>query len=140
MNLLIEFHEDRTINVASKVKNAPPIGSHVFQANFHEDRKINMASRPFNEKGPPPGSHFFQPVSRVKNASPLGSHVFQANVTIFNLIQDIIEANPLTKFHEDWTINVASRELTRQMLTPRNSQRTRDNAQWTTKGDHQSSP
>ncbi|KAH3821407.1 hypothetical protein DPMN_123171 [Dreissena polymorpha] len=33
MNLLTEFYEDRTINVASRVKNAPPLGSHVFQAN-----------------------------------------------------------------------------------------------------------
>ncbi|KAH3721385.1 hypothetical protein DPMN_064308 [Dreissena polymorpha] len=32
---------------------------------------------------------------------PLGSHVFQENVTIFELIQDIIETNLLTKFHED---------------------------------------
>ncbi|KAH3827651.1 hypothetical protein DPMN_129591 [Dreissena polymorpha] len=44
-----------------------------------------------------------------KNAPPLGSHVFQANIIIFELIQDIIETNLLTKFHEDWTINVASR-------------------------------
>ncbi|KAH3731027.1 hypothetical protein DPMN_057032 [Dreissena polymorpha] len=28
------FHEDRTVNVASRVKNAPPRGSHVFQANI----------------------------------------------------------------------------------------------------------
>ncbi|KAH3868131.1 hypothetical protein DPMN_031271 [Dreissena polymorpha] len=45
---------------------------------------------------------------------------------------DIIETNLLIKFHEDCTINVASRELTRQMLTPHNEQRT--------KGDHKSSP
>ncbi|KAH3733959.1 hypothetical protein DPMN_040398 [Dreissena polymorpha] len=62
MNLLIKFHEDRTIN----------------------------------DKCP-----------------ALGSHVFQANVTIFELIQDIIETNLLTKVHEHWTINVASRVLTR---------------------------
>ena len=49
----------------------------------------------------------------MKNAPPLGGHVFQANVTIFELIQDIIETNLLTKFHEDSTINVASRVLTR---------------------------
>ncbi|KAH3800385.1 hypothetical protein DPMN_154018 [Dreissena polymorpha] len=132
MNLLTKFHEDWTINVASRVKNAPPLGSHVFQAQsgtnllskFHEDRKINVASRVLTRKNaPPPGGHVFQPTgiifkltinvaSRVKNAPPLGSHVFQANVTIFKLIQDIIETNLLTKFHEDWTINVASRELT----------------------------
>ncbi|KAH3746639.1 hypothetical protein DPMN_181049 [Dreissena polymorpha] len=51
---------------------------------------------------------------------------FQANVTIFELIQDIIETNLLTKFHEDWTINVASRELTRQMLTAHDARRTMD--------------
>ncbi|KAH3890321.1 hypothetical protein DPMN_014397 [Dreissena polymorpha] len=33
INLLTKFHEDRTINVASIVKNAPPLRSHVFQAN-----------------------------------------------------------------------------------------------------------
>ncbi|KAH3776943.1 hypothetical protein DPMN_178377 [Dreissena polymorpha] len=33
MNLLTEFHEDRTIKVASRVKNAPPLGGHVFKAN-----------------------------------------------------------------------------------------------------------
>ncbi|KAH3737884.1 hypothetical protein DPMN_044482 [Dreissena polymorpha] len=41
---------------------------------------------------------------------PIESHVFQANIIIFELIQNIIETNLLTKFHEDWTINVASRE------------------------------
>ncbi|KAH3842259.1 hypothetical protein DPMN_115756 [Dreissena polymorpha] len=102
-NLLIKFHEDRKINVASRV-----LTSHVFQPtgiifeifqdiigmnlltkfhedwtiNFHEDQTINVASR-------------------KKNAPPLGSHVFQANITIFELIQDIIEINLLTKFHED---------------------------------------
>ncbi|KAH3814151.1 hypothetical protein DPMN_142643 [Dreissena polymorpha] len=98
MNILTKFHEDRKINVASRVKNAPPHGSHVFQANiiifkpiqdinetniltkFHEDWTINVASR-------------------VKNAPPFGSHVFQANTKL------------LTKFHEEWTINVASRVL-----------------------------
>ncbi|KAH3799471.1 hypothetical protein DPMN_153079, partial [Dreissena polymorpha] len=93
-NLLTMFHKDRKINVASRVltrKNAPPpwrpyiIGMNLL-TKFHEDRTINVASR-------------------VKNAPPLGSHVFQANVTIFELIQDIIETNLLTKVHEDWTIN-----------------------------------
>ncbi|KAH3849159.1 hypothetical protein DPMN_091555 [Dreissena polymorpha] len=115
-------------------KNAPPLGSHIFQANvtifkfiqdiigtnlltkFHEDQKIHVASR----------------VLTRKNAPPLGSHVFQANVTIFELIQDIVETNLLIKFHEDWTINVDSRELTRQMLTAHDARRT--------KGDHKSSP
>ncbi|KAH3772936.1 hypothetical protein DPMN_174283 [Dreissena polymorpha] len=128
-------------------KNAPPLCSH-----FHEDRKINVASRVLTRKNAPPhGGHVFHPTgiifelvqdiigmnlltkfyedqtitvaSRVKNALPLGSYIFQANVTIFELIQDIIETNLLTKFHEDWTIYVASRELTRQILTPHNEQK-----------------
>ncbi|KAH3715914.1 hypothetical protein DPMN_058630 [Dreissena polymorpha] len=149
MNLLTNFHEDWTINVASRVhieKKAPPLGSHVFQAKvtifkviqgisgtnlltkFHEDRKINVAYR---EKCPTPGGHVFQPTS-----------------IIFKLVQDFIGINLLSKFHEDQTINVASRvknapplgshtinvasiELTSQLLTPHNARRT--------KGDHKSS-
>ncbi|KAH3890882.1 hypothetical protein DPMN_014972 [Dreissena polymorpha] len=142
-NLLSKFHEDRKINVASRVltrKNAPPPGGHVFQPTgiifeliqniigmnllikFYEDQTINVASRVL--------TRFYYSHIR-KNAPPLGSHVFQANVTIFELIQDIIKTNLLTKFHEDWTINVACRELTRQMLTPHNGRRT--------KSDHESS-
>ncbi|KAH3741566.1 hypothetical protein DPMN_048291 [Dreissena polymorpha] len=60
-----------------------------------------------------------------KNAPPLGSH-------------DIIETNLLTKFHEDWAINVVSRVFTRQMLTPHKGRRTTHDAQ-RTKGDHKSS-
>ncbi|KAH3876092.1 hypothetical protein DPMN_039372, partial [Dreissena polymorpha] len=107
-------------------KNAPPLSSHVFQANattfelikniietnllnkFHEDWTIHVTSR-------------------VKNAPPPGGH--KSNQT-----------NLRTKFHEDWTINVAratdklplnvaSRELTRQMLTPHNGRRTTDKRQ-----------
>ncbi|KAH3873121.1 hypothetical protein DPMN_036347 [Dreissena polymorpha] len=103
-------------------KNAPPPGSHVFQptgiifelvqdiigmnllTKFHEDRTVNVASRVLTR-------FYYSHIRKI--APPLGSHVFQANIIIFNLIQDIIETNLLTKFHEDWTINVASRVLTR---------------------------
>ncbi|KAH3783175.1 hypothetical protein DPMN_161104 [Dreissena polymorpha] len=163
MNFLTKFHEDWTINVASRVKHSPPLGSHVFQANitifeliqdiiktnlltiFHEDWTINVASRVL----PRVLTRFYyshiqyvfvkhnlaqtnQPTDQQtgqkqyvphyysgghKNAPPLGSHVFQANITIFKLIQVFNETNLLTKFYEDWTINVASRVLIRQMLT-----------------------
>ncbi|KAH3716576.1 hypothetical protein DPMN_059300 [Dreissena polymorpha] len=93
MNLMTKFHEDQTVNVASRVltrfyysyirKNAPPLGSHIG-----------------NKYG------LYRVLTR-KNAPHLCSHVFQANVTIYQLIQDI-KTNLLTKFHEDWTINVAS--------------------------------
>ncbi|KAH3719748.1 hypothetical protein DPMN_062619 [Dreissena polymorpha] len=100
-------------------------------------------------------------VLTMKNAPPPGGHVFQPTGTIFELIQDIIETNLLTKFNGDQTINVASRVLTwknapppgpffflhfpiyrtinmasrmltRQMLTPHNTRRT--------KGVNKSSP
>ncbi|KAH3877948.1 hypothetical protein DPMN_001828 [Dreissena polymorpha] len=103
-NPLTKFHEDRKINVASRVltrKNAPPPGSHMnLLTKFHEDRTLNVTSRVL--------TRFYYSHIR-KNAPPLGSHFFQANIIIFELIQDIIETNLLTKFHEDWTINVASR-------------------------------
>ncbi|KAH3751316.1 hypothetical protein DPMN_185869 [Dreissena polymorpha] len=98
MNLLTKFHEDRTINVASRVKNAPPFGSHVFQANtnlptkFHEDWTINVAAR----------------VLTRKTAPPPGGHVFSLIWTIFELVRDINETNVLTKFHDDWAKIVTS--------------------------------
>ncbi|KAH3888759.1 hypothetical protein DPMN_012799 [Dreissena polymorpha] len=49
---------------------------------------------------------------------PLGGHVFPPTGTIFELIQDIIGTNHLTKFHDDRTINVASRVLTRKNAPP----------------------
>ncbi|KAH3872378.1 hypothetical protein DPMN_035594 [Dreissena polymorpha] len=39
---------------------------------------------------------------------------FQQTRTIFKLIQDIIRTNFLTKFHEDWIINVTFRDMTRK--------------------------
>ncbi|KAH3799546.1 hypothetical protein DPMN_153156 [Dreissena polymorpha] len=56
--------------------------------------------------------------TRKKNAPTLGSHVFQAKDTIFELIQDIIGTNHLSKFHEDQKINVASRVLTMKNAMP----------------------
>ncbi|KAH3888858.1 hypothetical protein DPMN_012900 [Dreissena polymorpha] len=51
MNLLTHFHEDRTINVTLRVKNAPPLGSHTnLLTKFHEDWTINVASRVLTSK------------------------------------------------------------------------------------------
>ncbi|KAH3775846.1 hypothetical protein DPMN_177255 [Dreissena polymorpha] len=161
INLLSKFHDNWTINVASRVKNAPPLSSHVFQAKvtifkliqdiiginlltkFHEDQVLTRKNAPL------PGGHVFQPtgiifelfqdINRInlltkfhevldwtinvasrpykKNAPTLGSHVFQAKVTIFEVIQYRIRKNLLSKFHEDRKINVASRVLTRNKST-----------------------
>ncbi|KAH3708116.1 hypothetical protein DPMN_067555 [Dreissena polymorpha] len=92
-------NEDWTINVSSRVKYAPPLGSHVFQAKvtifeliqdisetnllskFHKDSKINVVSR----------------VLTRKNAPPPGGHVFQQTGIIFELVKDIIVIDLLTK-------------------------------------------
>ncbi|KAH3711497.1 hypothetical protein DPMN_071166 [Dreissena polymorpha] len=47
-----------------------------------------------------------------KTAPPPGSHVFQRNGTSFKLSQHFTGTNVLTKFHEDWTINVTPRVKT----------------------------
>ncbi|KAH3769930.1 hypothetical protein DPMN_171209 [Dreissena polymorpha] len=95
------------------------------RSKFHEDREKKWPLVLTRKNAPTPGGHVFQPTGIIfelvqdtsiiginlltkKNAPPLGSHIFQANT------------NLLIKFHEDWQINVASRELTRQMLTPHN--------------------
>ncbi|KAH3709400.1 hypothetical protein DPMN_068862 [Dreissena polymorpha] len=49
---------------------------------------------------------------------PTGGHVFQATGTTFELVQNIIGTNLLTKFHDDRTINMASRVLTRKNAPP----------------------
>ncbi|KAH3812211.1 hypothetical protein DPMN_140635 [Dreissena polymorpha] len=77
-NLLTKFHEDWTINVASR--DAPPL--------FHDDRKINVTSKVLTRKNaPPPVFHEDRTINVAsrENAPPLGSHDFQANVTIFEL-------------------------------------------------------
>ncbi|KAH3806505.1 hypothetical protein DPMN_134825 [Dreissena polymorpha] len=134
MNLLTKCKQGFTIAILIHIrKNAPPLGSHVFQTNVTIFKLIPDIIKVLTRKNAPsPGGHVFQPTGITfklvqhiigmnlltkNNASPLGSHVFQANVTIFKLIQDIIEINLPTKFHEDWTINVSSRVLTRRTLT-----------------------
>ncbi|KAH3863219.1 hypothetical protein DPMN_026199 [Dreissena polymorpha] len=138
MNLLTKFHEDRTLNVASREK-CPAPGGHAFKATktmfeliqdmigtnlltkFHDDRKINVTSIVLTRKiAPPPWWPYIIEMNLLteKNAPPLRGHVFQVNVTIFQLIQDIIKTNLLTIFHQDWTINVASRVLTRKNVLP----------------------
>ncbi|KAH3704934.1 hypothetical protein DPMN_079996 [Dreissena polymorpha] len=134
-NLVTKFHEDRTINVGSRVltrQNAPPPGCHVFQPTgtifefvqdiigtnlnkFHDDSRkhiirTNLVTK-FHE------NRTINLASRVdqeglkgpkKNAPYPGSHVFQQPGTIFKIVQDIIGTILVTKFHEDQTINVAS--------------------------------
>ncbi|KAH3735667.1 hypothetical protein DPMN_042202 [Dreissena polymorpha] len=95
-----------------------------FLTKFHEDGTINVASRVFTNKshlsnqvqGCSPEIQRNLPVlcSPRLNTLEAISLVFPPTGTIFKLIQDIIGTNHLTKFHDDRTINVASRVLTRK--------------------------
>ncbi|KAH3859769.1 hypothetical protein DPMN_102592 [Dreissena polymorpha] len=52
------------------------------------------------------------------NSPPPGWHVSQATGTILELVQDRIGAILLNKLHDNWTLNVASRVLTRKNAQP----------------------
>ncbi|KAH3796144.1 hypothetical protein DPMN_149711 [Dreissena polymorpha] len=132
------FHDDRTINLASRVKNAPPpdiIGTNLL-TKFHEDRKIKVASKDFTMQSLKASSinnfisHDYN-ITRVlkmfyyshiwKNAPPLGDHFHKdwtINVASRVLTRKMpcpcIRTNLITKFHDNRTINVASRVLTRK--------------------------
>ncbi|KAH3796867.1 hypothetical protein DPMN_150444 [Dreissena polymorpha] len=70
----------------------------------HEDWAKNVSSRLFT---------FFLIYTSVhieKTSPPRGGHVFSLITTIFKVNQDIHKTNVLTKFHDDWTKNVTSRE------------------------------
>ncbi|KAH3749368.1 hypothetical protein DPMN_183865 [Dreissena polymorpha] len=151
-NVLTKCHEDLTKNVTSRVcicfhyihieKTAPPPGGHVFSqiwtifelvqdinktnvlTKFHDDWAKIVTSRVFTRNiAPSPGGHVFH---WTKTIFELNQHIIKTNIlTNFKLRRGIIGTNVLTKFHEDWTINVASRVFTRQMLTT-DAQRTTD--------------
>ncbi|KAH3823553.1 hypothetical protein DPMN_125360 [Dreissena polymorpha] len=112
-----------------ELKNAPPTGSHVFSpiwtifelvrdinktnvlTNFHDDWAKIVTSRVFTRKtAPPTGRHVFQ---RSGTTFELNQHIIKTNIlTNFELDRDFIGTKLLTKFHEDRTINVASRVFT----------------------------
>ncbi|KAH3847762.1 hypothetical protein DPMN_090093 [Dreissena polymorpha] len=143
-NVLTKFHENWAKNVTSRVftcfhyihieKNAPATGSHVFSpiwtifelvrdtnntnvlTNFHDDWAKIVTSRVFTRKtAPPTGGHVFQPTGTTFE---LNQHIIKTNIlTNFELDRDFMGTKLLTKFHEDRTINVASRVFTNQMWT-----------------------
>ncbi|KAH3796118.1 hypothetical protein DPMN_149685 [Dreissena polymorpha] len=125
INLLTMFHDDRTMNVASRElirfyssniailgKNAPSPGGHVFNTTetiFELIQDIiwtNLLTKLHEDRKINVASRMLT----MKNAPPNCGHVFQPTSIIFEIFQDIIEMNLLTKFHEDWTINVATIE------------------------------
>ncbi|KAH3826583.1 hypothetical protein DPMN_128492 [Dreissena polymorpha] len=125
-HVLTKFNEDWTKNVTSRVeKSAPPLGGHDFSpiwTIFELIRDINETNVLTKNTAPLPGGHVFQ---RTGTIFELNQHIIETNIlTNFEPCRGINGTNVLTKFHEDRTINMASRVFTRQ----------------NTKGDHKSSP
>ncbi|KAH3699688.1 hypothetical protein DPMN_074648 [Dreissena polymorpha] len=142
-NVLTKFHENWTKHVTSRVftcfhyihieKNAPPTGGHVFSpiwtifelvrdinktdvlTYFHDNWAKIVTSRVFTRKtAQPTGGNVFQ---RTGTTFELNQHIIKTNIlTNFKLGRDFIGAKLLTKFHEDVTINVASRVFTSKCL------------------------
>ncbi|KAH3865983.1 hypothetical protein DPMN_029031 [Dreissena polymorpha] len=131
-----------TKNVTSRVftsfhylhieKTAPHPGGHVFPPIwtifelFHDDWAKIVTSRVFTRNtAPPPGGHLHENL-----ASNVTSTVFT--------IRGINRTNVLTKFHEDRTINVASRVFTRQNVDDAR-RTTHDGQKVITKANHEHS-
>ncbi|KAH3861000.1 hypothetical protein DPMN_023926 [Dreissena polymorpha] len=127
-NLLTKFHENQTINVASR--------HFCDRKTDRQDRRtdgpITICAPSGAQKCRYPGGHVFQRIitifkrilddwtiivtSRVstrKTAPPPGGLVFQPSGIIFKLIHDINGTNFVTKIRKDSTNNVASRVLIR---------------------------
>ncbi|KAH3891281.1 hypothetical protein DPMN_015374 [Dreissena polymorpha] len=104
-NILTKFLEDWTKNVTSRVFTC-----------FHYIQ--------IEKTAPPPGGHVFLPictifelVQDINKTNVLTKNFTSRVFTICELDRGIIGTNPLIKFHEDRTRNVASRVFTNQMWT-----------------------
>ncbi|KAH3790630.1 hypothetical protein DPMN_168835 [Dreissena polymorpha] len=88
-NLLTKFHEDRAINVASRLLTKkmprPPPWCQCFSTNRNHFKLVQDIIR--------------TNLLTKKNAPHPGGNVFQPTATIFELNQDIIGTNRLTNFH-----------------------------------------
>ncbi|KAH3868985.1 hypothetical protein DPMN_032140 [Dreissena polymorpha] len=139
--LLRDIRITNEINVTSREKDPRPHGGHETNllTKFHEDWAKNVSSTLFTcfhyihieKTAPRPDSHVFSPIMTAKNVTsrvftsifyyieirkktppPLGGVVFLLIQTIFELNRCIQETNVITKFREDSTKNVTSREFT----------------------------
>ncbi|KAH3890945.1 hypothetical protein DPMN_015034 [Dreissena polymorpha] len=122
-NLLTKFHEDQTINEASRVfmnkcgrtddGQRPVTKAHLSnQCDGKTDRRTDRRT------DSPITIHFHENwaknvTSRVEKCPPTGAHVFSKIWTIFELVREINKTNVLTNFHDDWAKIVTSRVFTR---------------------------
>ncbi|KAH3772898.1 hypothetical protein DPMN_174245 [Dreissena polymorpha] len=107
-NVLTKFHENWAKNVTSRKMPAhwlPYINKTNVLTNFHDDWAKNVTSI---KTAPPTGGHVFQ---QSGITFELNQHIIKKNILTKNR-RDFIGKKLLTKFHEDRTINVASRVFT----------------------------
>ncbi|KAH3808683.1 hypothetical protein DPMN_137040 [Dreissena polymorpha] len=113
---------DRAKTILYLREKAPPLGGHVFHdiigtlyrvlKRFFESRTIAPTDNRSNAK--------FDKADRA-TVRPIKFSGLSGYQKKCPTPPDFIWKNVLTKFHEVWTINVASRLFTRQMLTPHNT-------------------
>ncbi|KAH3853668.1 hypothetical protein DPMN_096200 [Dreissena polymorpha] len=122
-NVLTNFHDNWAKIVTSKVftrenchyihreKNASPT---VFSPISTIMNSSRTSIEPMNT-APPPGGHVFQ---WIRTTFELNQVIIKTNIlTNFELGRDFIGTKLLTKFHEDGTINVASRVFTSNQVS-----------------------
>ncbi|KAH3699771.1 hypothetical protein DPMN_074734 [Dreissena polymorpha] len=130
-NLLSKFHEDRTINMASKVltrfyyshintcvkgKIPRPLTYRYVLTRFHEYQTKNLASRVLTRQNAPP--HSTGAIFELGKLPHPWRQCFLTDQNHFELVQDIIGTNLMTKFHEYRPINVASGDKCRAPWWP----------------------
>ncbi|KAH3697394.1 hypothetical protein DPMN_084895 [Dreissena polymorpha] len=125
-NVCNQFNKNWSINVTFKMlrKNSililiQDIIDTNIATRFHEDPTINVASYVL--------TRLYLAIYRKMPCPPVAMF-FQPTEAIFALLQNIIETNLLTKFHEDWPVNVISRVLRRSEINVASRELTRKNA------------
>ncbi|KAH3877345.1 hypothetical protein DPMN_001208 [Dreissena polymorpha] len=100
-NVLTKFHEDRTINVASRVFT---------RQNVDDGRRTTDKRRSQKKK-----KHYTS-----KSSEKAINVTFQVLTRITSLAPDIITTNVHTKFHDDWTKNCHLKSLSLKNARPPN--------------------
>ncbi|KAH3820730.1 hypothetical protein DPMN_122479 [Dreissena polymorpha] len=117
-NVLTKFHENWAKNVTSRTifELVRDINKTNVLTNFHDDWAKIVTSTVFTRKtAPPTGGHVFQ---RTGTTLKHNQHIIKTNILTtlhedcFELDRDFIGTKLLTKFHEDRSINVASKVFT----------------------------
>ncbi|KAH3801967.1 hypothetical protein DPMN_155632 [Dreissena polymorpha] len=141
-HVLPRFHKDWTTNTTSRVftcfhyihieKTVPPTSGHVFSPIWtifelvRDINQTNVLTKCYDDWAkivycPPPGGHVFQLTGIIFELhqhlhEDWASNGTSTMFTSFKFSRGINGTNVLTKFHEDQTINMASRVFTRQNI------------------------